>query len=374
MAKTETARTEAGTAGAAIAHPSDHPETIELSDGFKIIAQAPLAKLTTFRLGGQAQWLALPKTPQQLKAALTWGKENSLSVTMLGAGSNLLISDLGLPGLIICTRALRHSKFDSVTGRVIAAAGEPWSSLAWKAARHGLVGFEWTIGIPGTVGGAVVMNAGAHGGETADLLVETEVISTDGQLSTLKPADLGYRYRSSNLQVSNLQNSDLQNSDLQNSSPQNFNSQVSNVQNSDLQNPGSWQNNRSQPPHQRPHQRIVANATFQLSPGHDPAAIKAATAADLQQRRTTQPYHLPNCGSVFRNPSGHSAGQLIQAAGLKGYQIGNAQISTRHANFIVNLGGAKASEVLTLIRHAQTVVYERSDVQLETEVKLMGEF
>ena len=348
MAKTTTASDST----AAIAHPN----TVELSDGFKIVAQAPLAKLTTFRLGGQAQWLALPKTSQQLRAALIWGKENSLAVTMLGAGSNLLISDSGLPGLIICTRALRHSEFDPVTGRVIAAAGEPWSSLAWKAARNGLKGFEWTIGIPGTVGGAVVMNAGAHGGETADLLVETEVITTDGQLSSLKPEDLAYRYRTSNLQSTNLQSTNLQST---------------NLQSTNLQGTSSQEPNSSEP--QR-HQRIVTSATFQLSPGHDPAAIKAVTAADLQQRRTTQPYHLPNCGSVFRNPPGHSAGKLIQTAGLKGYQIGNAQISTRHANFIVNLGGAKASDVLALIRHAQTVVCDRDGVQLETEVKMMGEF
>ncbi len=208
-------------------------------------------------------------------------------MTLLGAGSNLLISDRGLPGLVICTRALRHSQFDSVTGRVIAAAGEPWSSLAWKAARYGLQGFEWTIGIPGTVGGAVVMNAGAHGSETADILVDAAVISPDGRPSLLKSADLGYRYRTSHLQGGD---------------------------------------------------QIVTTATFQLSPGHDPAKVKAATAADLKQRRTTQPYHLPNCGSVFRNPRPHSAGHLIEQAGLKGYQIGQAQVSTLHANFIVNLG------------------------------------
>jgi len=285
--------------------------------------QAPLAKLTTFKVGGKADYLALPKTPEQLKAALAWGRDQALPITMLGAGSNLLVSDRGLRGLVICTRALRHSEFDARSGRVTAAAGEPWSSLAWKAARNGLKGFEWTIGIPGTVGGAVVMNAGAHGGETADILVEAEIVSSDGGVSALTPTDLAYRYRTSNLQGSD---------------------------------------------------KIVATATFQLSPGHDPAAIKAATAEDLKQRRTTQPYHLPNCGSVFRNPPGNSAGRLIQEAGLKGYQIGNAQISTLHANFIVNLGNAKAADVLALIRHAQTVIKERNGISLETEVKIIGAF
>ncbi len=290
---------------------------------FECKDQAPLAKLTTFRVGGNADCLTLPKTPEQLTAALNWARSEGLPVTLLGAGSNLLISDRGLPGLVICTRALRHSKFDPTTGRVVAAAGEPWSSLAWKAARHGLKGFEWTIGIPGTVGGAVVMNAGAHGSETADILVEAAIITPDGTQKILKPAELGYRYRTSVLQGSD---------------------------------------------------SIVTMALFQLSPGHDPAMIKAATASDLKQRRATQPYHLPNCGSVFRNPKSHSAGHLIEQAGLKGYQIGQAQISTLHANFIVNLGEAKASEVYALIRHVQRSIYERHGIQLETEVKVMGDF
>ncbi|MEM9089213.1 MAG: UDP-N-acetylmuramate dehydrogenase [Cyanobacteria bacterium P01_F01_bin.53] len=310
---------------------SDSTSTpIKLESGLEIAPQASLAKLTTFKVGGNAEWLALPKNPEQLQEALAWGKAQNLPITMLGAGSNLLVSDQGLPGLVVCTRALRHSEFDADTGKVVAAAGEPWSSLAWKAARHGLQGFEWTVGIPGTVGGAVVMNAGAHGGETADILVETEVVNPDGTLNVLKPEDLGFRYRTSILQGGD---------------------------------------------------RIVTSATFQLSPGHDPAAVKLATATDLKSRRETQPYHLPNCGSVFRNPPGtdaqgraNSAGRLIQTAGLKGHQIGNAQISTLHANFIVNLGGAKASDVLALIRHAQAVIRKRNGIELETEVKIIGAF
>ena len=292
-------------------------------DTLGIVAQAPLAKLTSLRVGGNAEWLALPKTVDQLRSALGWARSKDLTVTMLGAGSNLLISDRGLLGLVICTRALRQSCFDTVTGRVSAAAGEPWSSLAWKAARQGLKGFEWTIGIPGTVGGAVVMNAGAHGGETADLLLEAEVVNADGTLSVLTAKELGFRYRTSNLQGSD---------------------------------------------------RTVISATFQLSPGHDPAKIKTATAIDLRSRRKTQPYHLPNCGSVFRNPLPYSAGRLIQEAGLKGHQIGKAQISTLHANFIVNLGEARADDVLALIRHTQAVIKKRNDIQLETEVKIIGDF
>lgn len=298
-------------------------QLVRLDSDLEITQNASLAKLTTFKVGGRAQWLALPKHPDQLKDAVAWGNQQGHPITLLGAGSNLLISDRGLPGLIICTRALRHSEFDATTGRVVAAAGEPWSSLAWKAARNGLQGFEWTIGIPGTVGGAVVMNAGAHGRETADILVETEVLDLDGTLQVLKPDDLDYRYRTSNLQGSDF---------------------------------------------------VVTSATFQLSPGHRSDDVKAATADDLRQRRITQPYHLPNCGSVFRNPKPYSAGQLIEQAGLKGYQMGEAQISTLHANFIVNLGGAKAADVLALIRHAQAVIRARNGIELETEVKIMGVF
>ncbi|MFK8185127.1 MAG: UDP-N-acetylmuramate dehydrogenase [Phormidesmis sp.] len=313
-----------------LSNPLSNPaETILLESGLEITPQAPLAKLTTFKVGGNAEWFALPKTPAHLKEALAWGQQQGLSVTMLGAGSNLLISDYGIEGLVICVRRLRYSEFDDQTGRVIASAGEPWSSLAWKAARHGLQGFEWTIGIPGTVGGAVVMNAGAHGGETADILVEAEVVNPDGTLSVLKPAELNFRYRTS----------DLQGGD-----------------------------------------RIVTRATFQLSPGHDPEAVKAATAEDLSARRKTQPYHLPNCGSVFRNPPGvneqgnpHSAGRLIQSAGLKGFTIGHAQISELHANFIVNLGGASAEDVLRLIHHAQATIKKNNGIDLETEVKIIGQ-
>jgi len=308
---------------------SNASEPVSLESGLKLVPQAPLAKLTTFKVGGNAEWFALPKTLAQLREAIAWGHQQSLPITMLGAGSNILVSDYGIEGLVVCVRSLRHSEFDSQTGRVIAAAGEPWSSLAWKAARHGLQGFEWTIGIPGTVGGGVVMNAGAHGGETAEILVEAEVVNPDGTLSVLTPEDLNFRYRTS----------DLQGSD-----------------------------------------RIVTCATFQLSAGHDPAAVKTATAEDLRSRRETQPYHLPNCGSVFRNPPGtnaegkaHSAGRLIQNAGLKGFTIGSAQISELHANFIVNLGGASARDVLRLIRHAQAVVKEQNGIELETEVKIIGQ-
>jgi UDP-N-acetylmuramate dehydrogenase len=286
-------------------------------------AQFSLADFTTFRVGGPAEWFMAPRNLSELTAGLAWAQSKAMPVTLLGAGSNLLISDRGLPGLVICTRYLRQADFDETTGRVTAAAGTPLATLAWKAAKRGWNGLVWSVGIPGTVGGAVVMNAGAHGHETAAILVEAQVLEPDGSLVTVLPQELNYAYRTSALQRDG---------------------------------------------------RIVTQATFQLQPGYDPAEIRAVTAADLAQRRASQPYHLPNCGSVFRNPVRHSAGWLIEQSGLRGFQIGQAQVAHRHANFILNCGGAKAQEIFQLINHIQATVEARWSLQLTPEVKMLGEF
>ena len=294
------------------------------ADGlFPLKQRVSLAGYTSYRVGGNAEWFALPKTPEQVSASLKWAAHQRLSVTLLGAGSNLLISDRGLSGLVICSRHLRGYHFDDAAGQLTAAAGEPLPNLAWKAARRGWRGLEWAVGIPGTVGGAVFMNAGAHGGCTADFLIKAEGITLAGDRICLSPETLQFSYRTSSLQ-------------------------------SQLQ--------------------LVAQATLQLSPGHDPTAVVADTQAALDQRRTTQPYHLPSCGSVFRNPTPYKAGQLIEQTGLKGYQIGQAQVSPLHANFIVNLGGATAQDVLTLIRHVQSQVDQQWALRLHPEVRMLGNF
>ncbi|MGF1566975.1 MAG: UDP-N-acetylmuramate dehydrogenase [Nodosilinea sp.] len=299
-------------------------DILELAScGSCIEPQVSLQKLTTFRVGGPAAWLATPRTQGELEQSLVWANAAGLPVTLLGAGSNLLISDLGLPGLVICTRHWRQSTFDDVTGQVTAAAGEPLPTLAWKAAKRGWRGLEWAAGIPGTVGGAVVMNAGAHGGCTADILVVTQVLEPIGTISPLRPDDLAFQYRTSVLQGAG---------------------------------------------------RVVLTATFALDPGHDPQAVMADTLAGLNQRRATQPYDLPSCGSVFRNPYPHTAGALIEQTGLKGYRIGNAQVAKRHANFILNCGGATATEIYQLIGYVQSRVADRWGLWLQPEVKLLGEF
>lgn len=286
-------------------------------------AGIPLATLTSFRVGGPAEWYVAPRTLDELQASFAWAKAEGLLITLLGAGSNLLISDRGLPGLVIGTRRLRHTEFDLTTGQVTVGSGEPLPRLAWQAAQHGCRGLEWAVGIPGTVGGAVVMNAGAHGGCVAESLVRAHVLLPDGSIKILTPEEMEYAYRTSMLQGKD------------------------------------W---------------LVTQATFQLEPGFNPDQVTADTANHLDQRRTTQPYHMPSCGSVFRNPAEYKAGWLIEQSGLKGYQIGGAQVAQRHANFILNCGTATASDIFQLIRHVQREVQERWVLRLEPEVRILGEF
>jgi UDP-N-acetylmuramate dehydrogenase len=282
-----------------------------------------LAGLTSMKVGGAAEYFVSPRSSTELAESLAWASDRHLPITIIGAGSNLLISDEGLAGLVICTRHLRGIEFDETSGQVTAAAGEPVARLAMQIANHGWTGFEWAIGIPGTVGGLVVMNGGAQGGSAADCVVSVQTVTLTGETQILYPQDLDFSYRTSALQGSQL---------------------------------------------------LVTEATFKFQTGGDPEAIAADTEAKLKARHSTQPYHLPNCGSVFRNPLPQFAAKLIQDAGLKGYQIGNAQVSELHGNFIVNLGNAKAKDIFSLIEHIKQVIRDRYGVLLETEVKLIGNF
>lgn len=288
-----------------------------------IKSQVPLATLTSFRVGGPAEWYVAPRRIEELQASLNWARSQELPITVLGAGSNMLISDRGLPGLVISTRHLRYIKSDRESGLITVGAGEPLPRLAWYAAEQGLQGLEWAVGIPGTVGGAVVMNAGAHNDCTANILVDTQILLPNGTLQMLQHSDLNYSYRSSSLQNSHC---------------------------------------------------LVTQATFQLQPGFDPEAILAKTSNHLEHRRSTQPYHLPSCGSVFRNPAPYAAGWLVEQSGLKGFQIGGAQIATLHGNFILNCGGATATDIWQIIHHVQEQVERQWSIRLEPEVKILGEF
>ncbi|MGK7933165.1 MAG: UDP-N-acetylmuramate dehydrogenase [Microcystaceae cyanobacterium] len=297
--------------------------TLQTPNTELITSQVSLASMTSYRVGGNAQWYAAPKNRDELYTVFDWFSQRQLPLTLLGWGSNLLISDKGIEGLVISTRYLRHRQFDEENGQITAAAGESIQTIAWKAAKRGWSGLEWAVGIPGTVGGAVVMNAGAHEGCAADALVKAVVMSPNGTIETLTSNQLDYDYRTSNLQGG---------------------------------------------------QKIVLEATFQLKTGFEREAVKAESTHNLHRRKNTQPYDKPSCGSVFRNPYPQAAGRLIEELGLKGYQIGDAQVSERHANFIVNCGQAKAADVFRLIRHVQEKVDDQWNLWLKPEVKMLGEF
>jgi UDP-N-acetylmuramate dehydrogenase len=288
-----------------------------------IAANVSLSTLTSFQVGGPAEWFVSPRGLIDLQASLDWARSAGIRVTMLGAGSNLLISDRGLPGLVVGSKNLREVRFDLERGQVTVGAGVMLPALAKQIAKLGWRGFEWAVGIPGTVGGAVVMNAGAHGGSIADSFVEAQVLTPEGQLKTLHSNDLGYAYRTSNLQSGG---------------------------------------------------KFVSQATFQLQPGFDPKQVWADTLQHRDQRLSTQPYDLPSCGSVFRNPDPQKAAWLIDQAGLKGHQIGGAKVAQRHANFILNCGEASANDIFRLIRYVQQRVEQQWSLRLEPEVRILGDF
>ena len=288
--------------------------------------QVSLANYTTWRVGGPAEWLAEPNDAEQCLALLQWAQAEGLKTQVIGAGSNLLIADAGLPGLTLCLRRLQGSQLDAESGQVKALAGEPLPTLARRAARLGLRGLEWAVGIPGTVGGAAAMNAGAQGGSTADCLTAVEVIDQSLKDSletttTLSNPDLAYDYRHSLLQGSD---------------------------------------------------HLVVSAQFQLEPGHDAKELMRKTSGNLSHRTTTQPYQWPSCGSVFRNPEPEKAGQLIEGLRLKGRRIGGAEVSPVHANFIVNVGDATADDIRALIDFVQNEVERMHGITLHPEVKRLG--
>jgi UDP-N-acetylmuramate dehydrogenase len=284
-----------------------------------------LADFTTWKVGGPAQWFAEPDSSRDLQELLTWAMAERLACRVIGAGSNLLVSDAGLEGLTLCNRRLQGAELDAASGLIEARAGEPIPTLARRAARAGLAGLEWSVGIPGTVGGAVVMNAGAQGGCTAEVLESITVVDPERpeRPFELRACDLDFAYRHSRLQQEPL---------------------------------------------------VVLSARFRLQAGEDAAAVSQRTSANLHSRTSSQPYQQPSCGSVFRNPEPRKAGQLIEALGLKGLSIGGAQVSPIHANFIVNTGGATAAEIERLIDAVQRRVEAAHGITLHPEVKRLGPF
>ena len=294
-----------------------------------VLPNQPLAGLTSWRVGGATEYLAQPDSVDQLAHVVRWAVAMGLPVHPIGAGSNLLVSDEGVQGLSLCLRRLQGARFEPATGWIECYAGEPLPSLARKAARAGLQGLEWCAGIPGTVGGAVAMNAGCQGSCLAERLVDVDLLDpVTGRSWRLRTQDMEFGYRHSLLQKMAAARM-------------------------------PW---------------IVVSARLHTHPGHPPQRLLETIKANLSQRQRTQPCNLPSGGSVFRNPLPMKAGQLIDVLGLKGQRQGDAEISTVHANFIVNRGRAKAWHIQALIQLVQDSVMRENNITLQTEIKHLGRF
>lgn len=280
----------------------------------------PLERYTSFRIGGAADCLVMPGSTESLVQALRIAREEGCPVTVLGGGSNLLIADEGVRGMAVRI-GRRLNRIAWRGDEVDVQAGASLPALAKQALQRSLSGLEFAAGIPGTVGGAIVMNAGAHDGDMARLVRRVEAVHRDGAVVTFDAEACRFRYRGSRF---------LDEDD--------------------------W---------------IITGAVLQLTPG-EPAAIKEKMDAYLGRRRRTQPLGSRNAGSIFKNPPGDYAGRLIEAAGCKGWREGRAEVSTVHANFIVNRGEASAADVLKLIQRVRGAVQERFGVSLELEVGLIG--
>lgn len=291
-------------------------------------ANQSLARYTAWRIGGPAELLVVAESIEDLQKAVTLAWEHQVPCRVLGGGSNVLISDAGVPGLVVLNRARRinilPAQADAQTARVKADSGASLSTVARLCVSQGLAGLEWAASIPGTIGGAVVGNAGAWGGDVASTLLQTTILETDGQVAQWPVNRLEYGYRTSALKGQ----------------------------------PGDGR---------RP---VVLEAEFALRPG-ERSSLEARVAEIRDRRKAGQPEGA-TCGSVFRNPPDDYAGRLIEAAGLKGQRCGMAEISTKHANFIVNQGGASAGDVKALIDLARNKVKMAYGVALELEIDLLG--
>ncbi|MBQ6679212.1 MAG: UDP-N-acetylmuramate dehydrogenase [Lachnospiraceae bacterium] len=297
--------------------------SIELStlSGGTLKKNVPLHTMTTFKTGGPADYFVTPETEESLVRLVRRLKETETPYFVLGRGSNVLVSDAGYRGVVISLRP--HFSFLAREGeRITAGSGVMLHELAGMAVNAGLSGLEFAAGIPGTVGGAVRMNAGAYDGEMKQVVVSARVLSADGEIRTLSNEELRFRYRGSAVSDEGL---------------------------------------------------TVLSAVFQLTPG-DPEKIREKMDELMQRRREKQPLEYGSAGSTFKRPAGHYAGGLIEQCGLKGLRIGDACVSEKHAGFIINLKNATSADICCLIRKVQEEVRKKTGVQLEPEVLFLGEF
>lgn len=289
-------------------------------EGINVQENVSLSQFTFTKTGGPAEFIAFPRTIEQIKRLIEVTKENNIPLTVLGNASNLIIRDGGISGLVILLNQMNQI-IALPNGRIKAYAGARIINTSEAAYRQGLSGLEFAAGIPGSVGGAVYMNAGAYDGEVKDVLESVTVLTRDDELVTYTNADMEFAYRHSLVQENGA---------------------------------------------------IVLFAIFKLQPGElQPIRDKMDHLNDL--RSAKQPLEYPSCGSVFKRPEGHYTGPLIIEAGLQGKQIGGAQVSMKHAGFIVNVDHATATDYVDLIHLIQKTIKEKYDINLETEVRIIGQ-
>lgn len=282
---------------------------------------AELAPFTTYRIGGPADILLLPESPDEFVRGLLWARQEGLPVTVLGGGANVLISDRGVDGVVLLTGGLRGIQFRDC--EVSAEAGVLMDDLCRKAAQQGLAGLQPFGGLPGSLGGAVYMNARCYNRSISDVLLSVQSVDSEGNIRTRLPEECDFRYKHTCFQAGN-----------------------------------EW----------------ILSARLALSPGGDPAVLTEETLAYRNRREAQGQYRFPNAGCVFKNcySVGTPSGRIIESCGLKGRIQGRAQVFDGHANFIVNLGDATASEVLALIQTVEAEVEAQTGIRLEREVQLLG--
>jgi UDP-N-acetylmuramate dehydrogenase len=283
-----------------------------------MLEHEPLARYTTYRIGGPARYLLLPADVEDVQRGLDMAQSRNLPWVVLGLGSNVLVKDAGFPGVVI-RMGKGLDRFEMKGATAIVGAGMPTPILARRTAEAGFVGVERFVGIPGTVGGGIYMNAGCHGAEFAEVITEITVMDAKGKIKQIGRKQISFKYRSSNLGPV-----------------------------------------------------IVLEAKLVLGE-ESPAKLKDLQSRLFRWRKAGTPYDLPCCGSVFKNPSlTRTAGMLIDEAGLKGHTVGGAQVSSMHANYFVNLGTATAADVQKLMDHVKKTVLKKTGVDLEPEVRVIG--
>ena len=286
-----------------------------------LLFDEPLSKHTSFRIGGPADVLVVPLDLEDLKKTLKVAEKNNIPLIVIGNGTKLLVSDDGIEGITVKLSGCFNDL--AVSGRdVRVGAGYPLAGLSRSVADWGLSGLEFAVGIPGTVGGGIAMNAGAHGHSIGDAVTKVAVIGCDGEIKEYEHDELGFSFRCSRFQVDN---------------------------------------------------SIILKCEMLLEEGVV-GDIQKKMSENLSWRKENQPLDFPNAGSIFKNPEGLVAGRLIDDCGLKGMRVGDAQVSEKRANFIVNLGKAKASDVQELMTIAQSRVFEKFGIRLEPEIRLVGRF